>query len=218
MNSRKNSLLWVVLLLCGLCLAASTAINLSTQTTGAISNAQFPGGLTNANSAQQSQTVVSGTAYYLTSSNLTLPATLVNGIKAGTTLYWHATLTKTAAGTGTFQIVLYAGTHGTTSDTAEVSQSIGTQTAAVDTMNVDVQITFVTVGSSGSFYWSITPIHQAATATGFGVSVSTGAFTGTVSSFNTTTASLIFGLGFISTTGTPTITVPCVISRATNLD
>lgn len=207
---------------CLLLMAATTVINLSTQTYGAVSKAQIPDGLSNANAALQSQTVVSGTAYYITSSNLNLPATLVNGIVAGsspTSLGWRVCLTKTAAGTGTFQLVIYMGTNGSTSDTAEVSQSLGTQTAAADTMCVDVSVTFTAVGSStGSFFWSMTPINKAAAATGFGVATGTGVFTGTVSSLNTTTGSLKFGLGFIATTGTPTITVPTVQARAFNLD
>jgi hypothetical protein len=209
------------LIACGslLLLGATTLLNLSTQTYGAVSNAEIPNGLNNANSAQQSQVVVSGTAYYVTSSNLNLPATLVNGIAVNTTLSWRTCLTKTAAGTGTFQIVIYMGTHGSISDTAEVSQSVGTQTAAADTMCADVKLTFTAVGAStGSFFWSITPLHQQATSTGFGLNTTTGAFTGTVSSLDTQTASLIFGLGFISTTGTPTITVPLVEARAFNLD
>jgi hypothetical protein len=200
-------------------MAAVTTINLSTQTYGAISKAQEPHGLTNVNTALQSQVVVSATSYYVTSSNLTLPATLVKGIVIGTNLRWRVCLTKTGAGTGAFEILIYMGTNGSTSDTAEVTQSLGTQSAAVDTMCVDVNATFTAVGSgTGSFFWTMTPIHEAATATGFGVATGTGVFTGTVSSLNTTTASLIFGLGFNATTGTPTITVPTVEARAFNLD
>jgi hypothetical protein len=184
-----------------------------------LASAQDPRGLSNHNSAQQSQVVVSGTAYYITSSNINLPASLIKGIVVGTTIQWRIVLNKTAAGTGAFAIIIYMGTNGTTSDTAEVTQTIGTQTAVVDTVAIDVQITFTAVGSStGSFFWSIQPFQKAATATGFGVATgATGVFTGTVSSLNTTTASLIFGLGFKATTGTPTITVPLVEAEAFNL-
>jgi hypothetical protein len=206
--------------LIALCLiGAVTYVNLSTQTYGAISKAQFPSGITNTNSALQSQVTVSSTAYYITSSNLNLPATLVNGIVAGTHLQWRVCMTKTAAGTGSFDIIIYMGTNGSTSDTAEVTQALGVPTAAVDTMCVDVNVVFLTVGSStGSFFWSMTPEHAPSTNnTGFYTAVAP-TFTGTVSSLNTTTASLIFGLGFENVTGTPTITVPTVEAHAFNLD
>ena len=127
-------------------------------------------------------------------------------------------MTKTAAGTGAFDIIIYRGTHGSTSDTADVTQSIGTQTAAVDNMLVTVQVTVTAIGSSGSYYWSIVPDNKAVTATGFGVATGTGAYlSGTVSSVNFTTASQIFGLGFESVTGTPTIVVPMVQAQSYNI-
>jgi len=183
----------------------------------AIPNTSLGDGIINSNTALQSQVVSSGTAYYITNSNINVPASPKTGIVVGTTMWWDVIMTKTAAGTGTFQIVIYTGTNGTTSDTASVSQSIGTQTAAVDTMRLLVKIVFTAVGASGSFFWSITPITKAATAAGFGVATGTGVFTGTVSSFNTTTSNLKFGLGFIATTGTPTITIPCVLAQSFNL-
>jgi hypothetical protein len=52
---------------------------------------------------------------------------------------WRVSMTKTAAGTGAFDIIILMGTAGTIGgDTKEVTQSIGTQTAAVDNMTVDV--------------------------------------------------------------------------------
>lgn len=220
MSVNHKALLATVALIALCLIGAVTYVNLSTQTYGAISKAQFPRGITNSHTALQSQTVVSGTSYYITSSNLNLPATLVNGIVVGTRFQWHVCMTKTALGTGNFEIIIYMGTNGSTGDTAEVTQTIGLQTAVVDTMCVDVDVVFTAVGSgSGSFFWSMTPIHEAATAAGFGVATgTTGVFTGTVSSLNTTTASLIFGLGFNATTGSPVITVPTVEAEAFNLD
>ena len=85
-------------------------------------------------------------------------------------------------------------------------------TAAVDDMIVDVTVTFT---STSAFYWSICPLNKAVTATGFGVATGATAFTsGTVSGLTTTTASLIFGLGFQSTTGTPTVVIPMVEAHA----
>lgn len=173
----------------------------------------------NGNSAAQQQVVVSGTSYYITGSDLLAsPATPISGMVVGTRYVWRVAMTKTAAGTGTFQIVIYRGTNGTTSDTADVTQTIGTQTAAVDNMTVDVEVVVTGTGASGSYYWSIIPNNKAATATGFGVATGTGAyFSGTKSSVAMNTASLKFGLGFIATTGTPTITIPYVQANAYKL-
>jgi autotransporter adhesin len=118
---------------------------------------------------------------------------------------------KTAAGTGTFQFRIYRGTNGTTADTADVTQSFGTQTAAIDNMTVDVELVVTTTGATGAYYWSIIPTHTAARITGFGLDQAAATyFAGTVSSVALNTASLKFGLSFIATTGTPTITVPLV--------
>lgn len=177
-------------------------------------------GINSFSTAQQQQVVVSGTAYYITASGLLMPASPLTGMVANkTTFIWNVMMNKTAAGTGTFQIVIYRGTNGTTADTADVTQTIGTQTAVADSLLLTVQLTIVTVGASGSYYWSIIPTHEAATATGFGVPTgATGQFSGTVSSVALNTASLIFGLGFIATTGTPTITIPTVQAFAFNMD
>ena len=178
-----------------------------------IPNSSLPAGLTNFNSALQSQVTVATTKYYVTSSNINLPATLKTGIVVGTTIRWRVCFTKSAAGTGTFSPIIFMGTLGTASDTAEVTQSLGTMTAVADNVYLDIMITFTAVGSStGSFFWSMCPHHMpSATNTGFYTAVAP-AFTGTVSSLNTTTASLIFGLGFVCTAGgtLPTITVPLV--------
>jgi hypothetical protein len=127
-------------------------------------------------------------------------------------------MAKTAAGTGTFQIKLYRGTNGSTADTADVTQTIGTQTAVVDNMTVDVEIVVTTIGAAGAYFWSIIPTNKAITATGFGVATGpTGQFSGTVSGVALNTAALKFGIGFVATTGTPTITVPMVRAQALNV-
>lgn len=168
-------------------------------------------GVTTGNTSQQSQAVVSATAYYITGSSLTFPTNLA----VGSRFRWTVAMAKTAAGTGTFQIRIYRGTNGTTADTADVTQSIGTQTAVVDNMMLDVEIVVTTAGGTGAYYWSIIPTNKAITATGFGVATGpTGQFSGTVSSVALNTANLKFGLSFIATTGTPTITVPLVRAQA----
>jgi hypothetical protein len=185
---------------------------------GAVTNAQFPQGLSNQNSALQSLTPTAGTAYYITSSNINLPATLLNGFKVGTTFRWRISATKTANGTGALSIIFYGGTLGTTGDTAMATVTLPASTAAIDTMMLDITLVWTTVGSSGAFFYSITPMHLAASAAGFGVTSGT-AYTGT-GTFNTTTASLIFGIGFNFASGgtLSTTTHPTVLAQAFNLD
>lgn len=175
--------------------------------------------IANHNIAQQSQVTVAGTAVYITNSNLNIPAAVVRGLIVGSVLKWRIVLNKTAAGTGTFVIALHMGTNGTVADTKVVTQAIGTQTAVVDSIVLDIMIVFTAVGAgSASFYWTICPFQKAATATGFGVAVgAAGLFSGTVGSLNSTTAGLKFGVSFASTTGTPTITVPLVEAEGLNI-
>ncbi len=189
-------------------------------TTDAIPNANIQDGITNGNSASQSQIVVSATNYYITNSTLTMPATSKTGGGMSTTtrFVWDLAMTKTAAGTGIFQISIYRGTNGTTADTQDVLQTIGTQTAAVDSMSVKVMLTVTATGATGSYYWSIIPQNKAITATGFGVATGAGGFfSGTVASVAMNTASLKFGIGFKATTGTPTIVIPFVKAEAFNM-
>jgi hypothetical protein len=179
---------------------------------------EIPSGITNGNTALQSQVVVSATSYYITNSNLNLPNPMKVGLVVGSRFRWTIAMAKTAAGTGTFQIKLYRGTNGSTADTADVTQTIGTQTAVVDNMTVDVEIVVTTIGAAGAYFWSIIPTNKAITATGFGVATGpTGQFSGTVSGVALNTAALKFGIGFVATTGTPTITVPMVRAQALNV-
>lgn len=183
-----------------------------------IPKTEIPNGIRTSNSAEQSQVVVSGTNYYITNSGLTMPAAAKAGMVVGTKFVWRLAMTKTAAGTGIFQISIYRGTNGSTSDTQDVLQTLGTQTAVVDSMVVDVTLYVTTTGASGAYFWTITPVNKAITATGFGIATgTTGYFSGTVSGVAMNTASLIFGLGFKSTTGTPTIRVVSVEAQAYNM-
>lgn len=186
--------------------------------TAGISPSMLPNGLTNINTAEQSVTVVSGTNYYITNSNITLPNPLRGGMSVGSRIVWRVHMSKTAAGTGTFQMSIYRGTTATTSDTRDVLQTLGTQTAVVDHMFIDVTLVVTTVGASGAYFWSMCPQQAAATATGFGIATGTTAlFSGTVSSVALNTAGLAFGLGFVATTGTPTIRIVQVQAYAHNL-
>lgn len=184
-------------------------------------------GILNANYAAQSQTCVSTTKYYVTNSGLYLPATPKAGMSAGssvsspgTIFRWRVVMSKTAAGsTGSFNIVIFRGTNGTNADTADVNQAIGSaSTAVVDTLFLDVQAVVTVTGATGSYFWSITATNTAGASAGFGLVPSTASsWSGTVSSVALNTASLIFGLGFVSTTATPVITVPVVEAQAYNM-
>lgn len=170
-------------------------------------------GIYNFSQAAQSQVVVSATEYYVTRSDLDMPAAYNTAIAAGTTMRWRISLTKTAAGTGTFQILLKKGTAGSTADTAIVTQTIGTQTAAADNMEVDIRLTWT---STTAAYWTIIPHQSAATGTGFGLVFPAAAaqFTGTISAQTTTTASDKYGISVKFTTGTPTFVVNNVEAQA----
>lgn len=170
-------------------------------------------GIYNFNQAAQSQVVNSGTEYYITNSNLNMPSAYSTAITQGTTMKWRIALTKTAAGTGSFQILLKKGTNGTIADTTLATITIGTQTAVADNMEADIQLTWT---SATAAYWTVIPRQSAATGTGFGLVYPAAAaqFTGTISGQTTTTASDKYGLSVIFTTGTPTFVVNKVEARA----
>ena len=168
-------------------------------------------GIHNFNSSSLTPGGVAGTYYYLSGSGLTMPATYMQGIVAGTTFVWRIKMSKTAAGTGAFNIGIYMGTNGSISDTRKVTQSIGTATAALDDLTLDIVLTFT---STTAAYWSISAQHSAATATGFGVATGSASFSGTLTGLTATTGSLIFGIGYSNTTGTAVITVSQVQAYA----
>ena len=149
-----------------------------------------------------------------------MPATSkTNGGMSTTTCFvWRFKQSKTAAGTAAYSICIYRGTNGSTSDTRDVTQAIGTATAVVDIIDVVVTLKVTTTGATGAYSWGIVCQSKAATATGFGVTDATPFFTGTVSSVAMNTASLKFGIGFMNTTGTPTIITAGCVGQAYNMD
>lgn len=152
-----------------------------------------------------------GTYYYIAPSALTMPASYTTAIGSGTTMKWRFEMSKTAAGTAAFNIRFYYGTNGSISDTTLATQSLGTATAALDDMTCAALLAFT---STTAAYWTIACQHSAATATGFGLAIGTQQFSGTLTGLTTTTASLIFGIGYSNTTGTAVITVPLVEAEA----
>jgi hypothetical protein len=187
------------------------------QATGSLPKTSNPVGLFNFAQAAQSQAVTSATEYYITHSDLDMPATYTTAIGAGTTMRWRVAMTKTAAGTGTFQILIKKGTGGATTDTSIVTATIGTQTAALDALECDIVLTWT---SSTAAYWTMTPRQFAATGTGFGFAYPLAAqyLSGTITGQTTTTASDKYGLSFISTTGTPTILISEVTANASGVN
>jgi hypothetical protein len=125
---------------------------------------------------------------------------------------------KTAAGTAAFNVRIYRGTNGTTADTADVTQSIGTATAVVDIAQVIVQLKVTATGGTGSYTWGIAVNHKAATATGFGTTDATPFFEGTVASVAMNTASLKFGIGLMSTTGTTALVLSGLSGHVDNMN
>lgn len=216
--------------------ATTAATGLANLAAAGIPNTLLPDGVLNANSAIQSQLATGGTSYYITNSQLALPATYLQGmtapsgsggtVKCGTTFRWHLGIVKTAGSPtlGAFSLIIYRGTNGTTADTADETFGVAVgnpQTAVVDTMVVDIEATVLTTGATGSYFWKIViNSHAAASGAGFGLSVLPVIATGTVSSVALNTASLKFGLGFLCATGgtPPTYTVPMVQAQAFNID
>jgi hypothetical protein len=165
-------------------------------------------GINNFNSAVQSTSATAATKFYITNSNLKMPAVPITGMTANrTTFIWDITMTKTGVGTGTFQIVIFRGTNGTSADSADAVISTGTaQTAVADTMQFNVQLTVTTVGATGAYFYVVSfNSHTAASGTGFGITTTPAISTATISSVAMNTASLQFGLGFVSNVGAPTL-------------
>jgi len=161
-----------------------------------------------------------GTYYYVPNSALTMPASSKTGggMSTSTSMNWQFMMRKTAAGTAAFNVCIYRGVNGTTADTRDVTQSIGTATAAVDIASVIVNLTVTATGATGSYTWSISVFHKAATAAGFGTTDSTPFFTGTVSSVAMNTASLKFGIGLMGTTGTTALVLSGLIGYVDNMN
>ena len=187
--------------------------------TNAIPAANIPNGISNSTTAIFTQSMGAGTFYYVTGSALTMPASSKTGggMTTSTSMQWNFMMSKTAAGTAAFQVCIYRGTNGSTSDTKDVAQTIGTATAAVDIAQVIVTLKVTGTGATGSYTWGIAVMHKAATATGFGVTDATPFFTGTVSSVAMNTASLKFGIGLMGTTGTTALVLSGMMAQCNGM-
>jgi hypothetical protein len=181
----------------------------------AIPAANIPNGIMNLNSTIQTLGGNAGTYYYIGGTALTMPASSKTGggMTTSTMMQWRFKQSKTAAGTGAYNIRIYRGTNGSTADTADVTQSIGTATAAVDQLDIVITLTVTATGASGSYTWCIATDHKAASAAGFGCTAAAPYFAGTVSGVAMNTASLKFGIAYSNTTGTAVIQTAGVVSQ-----
>jgi hypothetical protein len=146
------------------------------------------------------------TGLYVTGSALAVPT----DVAVGTRFRWTIAVAKTATGTGAFNVIIFRGTNGTNADTADVAQSIGTQTAVVDNMVLDIEVVITATGATGSYYWTIVAQNKAVTATGFGIATGAGQFSGSAASKALNTANLKLGIGLQSVTTAATATIPLV--------
>lgn len=187
--------------------------------TYAVPTACDGGGIATMSSGLFTQSMGAGTYYYVPNSALTMPATTKTGggMSTSTTMQWRFMMRKTAAGTAAFNVCIYRGVNGTTADTKDVDQTIGTATAAVDIATVFVNLQVTATGATGSYTWSISCQHKGATAAGFGLTDATPFFTGTVSSVAMNTASLKFGIGLMGTTGTTALVLSGLNGAVNNM-
>lgn len=140
------------------------------------------------NNSTGSQSITANTVTYLTGSNITTA-----NIKAGTTITWNISVTKTAAGTATPVFTVRFGTTSSTSDSTLLTFTGAAQTAAADTGMITIQCTFRTVGSGTSAvlagHYSL--VHQLDAT---GLSNGGGGAFATSAGFNSTTASAFLGV------------------------
>ena len=156
-----------------------------------------PNGIHNFSATSTTPGGAAGTHYTFPGTVLTMPSPYKAGIVAGSALSWVVTMSKSAAATGAFNIYIVSG------GVVVATQSIGTQTAAVDSMQLCVDAVFTT---TTTLAWSMYPTHSAATAVGFGVANGSPPFNGSVQVVTTTTGNT-WGLAYSSTNGTGVFTV-----------
>ncbi len=182
----------------------------------AITNAQNGRGLFNFSTVTQNTgQLVAATPVYITKSDIDLPSSLVTGVVAGTVLKYRFNVGKNADGTGACSILLYYGTNGSTTDSAYATLTLPASTAAVDTMTVDIQVTFSSA-TACNVVMGVT--HSAATAAGFGVTSGAPAYYATPSGMSIPT-SCKFGVGIQAASGgtMPTYIIGFVQAEAFNL-
>lgn len=165
------------------------------------------------NNASVADQVISATTAYVTNSNIPVPA---GKLRIKTCFKYHLTITKTAAGTTAGCAVIWKlGVNGTTGDASILTFTFGTPTGAVDTAEIDIEVTIRGPLSASCIATGAASMVHSLAATGFSTlpsevkAVTSGAFDGT-------TANLIAGLT-ITTTALSVWTVTQCIAEAINL-
>lgn len=132
------------------------------------------------------QVITAATLTLITGSLIAVPVT---AWQIGLTFFWRFYTTKTAAGTAASTIFVRAGTAGTTADGIVAQFSTGTATAAVDTGLFEISFTVRTLGASATAMANMTMTHNL-DVTGWS-NIAAVSVNGTMSAFNTTTATFI---------------------------
>lgn len=142
------------------------------------------------NQSTATQNITAGVSAYLTGSNISVP---VGKLRVGTIFKWRLSVVKTNAGTAANSIILRVGTNGTTADTAVLTFTTGTGTAAIDQALIEVDVVCRgPLSASGIFQGIMILTHELA-ITGF-QNKATRIHQLTSATFNVTTANLIVGL------------------------
>lgn len=168
---------------------------------------------TTLNNVSVADQTISATTAYVTNSNIAVP---VGKLRIKTVFRWHLTVTKTAAGTTAGCAVIFKlGINGTTGDASILTFTFGTPTGAVDSAEIDVEVTIRGPLSASCIATGVARMNHNLAATGFST-LPEEVKQVTSSTFDATTASLIAGLT-ITTTTLSVWTVTQCIGEAINL-
>lgn len=132
------------------------------------------------------QSISAATSTAINGSGLTVPSI---GFTIGQTYRWKLVFTKTSAGTLASTIFIRLGTTGTISDGVVAQFSTGTATANTDTCYVEILFTVRTLGSSATAQAVMSLTHGLNT-TGWANTPAV-VVNGTMSSFNSNTATIL---------------------------
>lgn len=157
------------------------------------------------------QAITAATDTYVTGSAIDVASKL----QVGTILKWRIVVTKTAAGVAASVWVVRFGTAGTTSDTARLTLTSSTQTAAIDHGVFEVTLVVTAIGASGVVSGFVLLDHNLG-ATGLGGAGTTSTFQATSATFDTTVASLKAGIS-VNSGASAAWTVNQVFTEAYNL-
>lgn len=151
------------------------------------------GSLRNFNTAD---VVATGVDTYLTGSSLAVPSHL---LQAGTTFKWRIGFTKSAAGTAAATFVVRVGTGGVVGDTARLTFTLPSSTAAIDAAYVCITAVLRNVGAAGVLAGMLnlnhnTPGTDVAAGAGIAGLSSTPVLQVTSAGFDTTVAGTIIGV------------------------